>query len=193
MESKNHDHDLANLGAKIRSARKSLGKTLEDVAQEIGVTRSFLSQVERGKSSPSITTLRSIAKVLRIPIFLLLNIYEGYDHEVNVLVKKNERQMIVLPQASITYQLLSPDFNRKIEMILTELEPDSSSCDEPMHHNGEECAYLLSGKALVHVGEEEYILEEGDCLYFDCGIPHKIENISEEKVTIISAITPPNF
>ncbi len=181
------------LGSKLRSARKSLGKTLEEVAQEIGVTKSFLSQVERGKSSPSITTLRNIAKVLRIPIFLLFNIVEGNDYKKNILVKKDERQIIVLPQASISYQLLSPDFNRKIEMILTELEPNSSSCDEPMFHNGEECAFLLTGKALVEIGEDKYVLEEGDSLYFDSGIPHRIVNIGDTKVTIISAITPPNF
>lgn len=183
---------IEEVGAKIRSARKGLGKTLEEVAQEVGVTRSFLSQVERGISAPSITTLRHIAKVLRIPIFLLLNVFNGVDRK-NVVVRKGERQTIVLPKSTTSYQLLSPDLNRKIEMIMTELEPKSSSCDEPLFHNGEECAFILSGKALVEVGDEEFVLEKGDCLYFDCGIPHRITNIGDRKVKIISAITPPNF
>ncbi|MDP8288670.1 MAG: cupin domain-containing protein [Candidatus Electryonea clarkiae] len=184
---------ILEVGTKIRSVRKGLSKTLEEVAQEIGVTRSFLSQVERGKVAPSITSLRKIAKTLRIPIFLLLNSELENDQKTNVVVRKSERRNLILPHATTIYQLLSPDLNRKIEMILTHLDPDSSSCDEPLFHNGEECAFVLAGKVLIEVGGEEYILEEGDSFYFDCGIPHKITNIGDTKVEIVSAITPPNF
>jgi len=181
---------ISELGTKIRMARRKLNLTLEEVAHRVGVTRSFLSQVERGVSAPSITILRHIANALRIPVFLLFNTEISSK---NTVVKKDERQIIVLPKATTVYQLLSPDLNRKIEMILTELEVGSSSCDEPLSHDGEECAHILSGKALIKVGDEDYILEKGDSLYFDCSQPHRITNIGNETLKIISSITPPSF
>lgn len=187
------DRDLQSdqvLGERIRVARRSLGKTLEEVAQKADVTRSFLSQVERGVASPSLTTLRRIAWELGIPVFLLL---ADESRARNAVVKKDRRQNLILPNSSIAYQLLSPDLNRKIEMIITTLTAGGASCDHPLAHPGEECAYLLRGCVRVTVGEEVFELEEGDTVYFDATLPHRIVNFGAETSEILSAITPPTF
>lgn len=178
------------LGERIRAARRSLGKTLEEVAQKADVTRSFLSQVERGVASPSLTTLRRIAWELGIPVFLLL---ADTSRARNAVVRKERRQNLILPNSSIAYQLLSPDLNRKIEMIITTLKAGGASCDQPLSHPGEECAYLLKGCVRVTVGEEVFDLEEGDTVYFDATLPHRIVNFGAETSEILSAITPPTF
>jgi transcriptional regulator with XRE-family HTH domain len=171
-------------------ARRNLGMTLEDVAQTVGVSRSFLSQVERGLTNPSITTLRRIATTLRVPLFML---FSHNDFARNALVKKHDRYIITLPQSNCSYELLTPDLNRKIEMVLSTLEAGARSCDEPMSHPGEECVFMLEGQALIEVGNQEFILEEGDSLYFDCGMPHRVTTLGEKTAIMISAITPPSF
>ncbi len=184
------DDSDAVLGARVRAARMSQGKTLEEVAQSANVTRSFLSQVERGVASPSLTTLRRIAAELGVPIFLLL---PQHVQPRNAVVRKEERQNLILPNSSTTYQLLSPDLNRKMEMIITSLRVGCSNYDEPFAHPGEECAYLLKGTVEIIVGEESFVLGEGDTLYFDATQPHRIVNLGAVTAEILSAITPPSF
>ncbi len=164
--------------------------TLAEVAGQVGVTRSFLSQVERGVVNPSVTTLRRIAQALRVPLFILLS---RDEFSPNALVKKDERRTIVLSYSNLTYQLLSPDLNRKIEMVYSRIEPGSISCEEPVSHPGEECMLVLVGTVRVEVGDEEFIVDEGDTLYFDCGLPHRLTNISDVPAEMVSAITPPSF
>jgi len=191
LDKNNHDTDMdALIGSRIRQARTSIGMTLEELAQPVGVTRSFLSQVERGLVSPSLTSLRRIAMELRVPVFLLLA--DGASPR-NALVRKEERQNLILPGATTSYQLLSPDLNRKLEMILTTLQVGMASCEAPLSHPGEECAVLLKGNVRVEVADDKFILEEGDTLYFDCTLPHRIVNLGDIPAEIISAISPPSF
>ncbi len=191
MIKNNHNADLeVAVGPRIRLARTSMGKTLEELACKVGVTRSFLSQVERSLAYPSLTTLRRIASELGVPVFLLLS--DGSSPR-NALVRKAERHNLFLPDATTSYQLLSPDLNRKIEMIFTTLRVGSASCEEPLSHSGEECAFLIKGKVGVKVGTEEFVLNEGDTLYFDSTSPHRIVNLGDVPAEIISAITPPSF
>jgi transcriptional regulator with XRE-family HTH domain len=187
----NGDSELNTmLGARIRAARTTMGMTLEELAQKVSLTRSFLSQVERGLTSPSLTTLRRIANELGVPVFLLLS---NGSNPRNAVVRRGDRRNLLLPNATTTYQLLSPDLNRKIEMLMTRLQVGSATADQPLSHPGEECAFLLKGKVLVEVAHEKFILEEGDTLYFDASLPHRTVNLGSVEAEIISAITPPSF
>ena len=190
QELEEKEQDLL-MGARIRAARTGMGMSLSDVAEQVGVTRSFLSQVERGVVNPSVTTLRRIAQVLRVPLFMLLG--EEENGSMNAVVRKDQRRTIVLPEGNLTYQLLSPDLNRRIEMVYSIIEPGQSSCEEPMSHPGEECVFMLKGEAQIEVGQEVFIIGEGDALYFDCGLPHRVTSIGHVPAEMVSAITPPSF
>lgn len=191
MNHGSNDNDYAvELGNRIRMVRKSKNMTLADVARQMGVTRSLLSQVERGITNPSVTTLRRVAQVLNIPLFNLLT---ENDFSTNALVKESERKTIIMPRTTLVYQLLSPDLNRKIEMVYSRIEVGCSSCEEPVSHPGEECMLMLKGTIRFEVGDEVFIVEEGDSLYFDCGQPHRLTNIGSVTAEMVSAITPPSF
>ncbi len=177
------------LGGRIRSLRKLRGLTLESLASRVGVTRSFLSQVENNLANPSLQTLRSIALALEIPVFAL------FDDQLNdrKVVRKSERKRIRAAHHRVEYELLSPDLRRSLEVIMMELEPGQVSSAVPMAHHGDECATVLSGCARVQVGEEFFDLEEGDTIYFQSDIPHRVLNPGKTKMRMISAITPPTF
>src|ERR671918_2380827 len=175
------------LGRRIRALRTERGHTLTGLAARVGITRSFLSSVERGVAYPSLLVLRSIAAALEVPIFMLFTAPEANG----MVVRRDSRKVIRPPGAPVSYELVSPDLKRKIEMIIVRLKPglDSSA----MSHEGEECALVLRGRVAITVGDAEYELDEGDSIYYDSGLPHKARAIGDEPAEVVSAITPPNF
>lgn len=177
------------LGARIRALRTERGLTLDMLGRQAGVTRSFLSQVENDISSPSIQTLRKIALAFGTPVFALFEDLENH----HMVVRKSERKRIRAAHSPVEYELLSPDLQRNMEVIMMELEPGQASSATPIGHRGEECATVLGGKARVEVGDEFFDLEEGDTIYFNSGVPHRVLNLGKTKMRMISAITPPSF
>jgi len=177
------------MGNKIRKLRISKGINLTDFAKKIDKTPSYLSQIERGMASPSIMALREISKALNVPIFYFLI----GDKEQSAIVRKNERRVLQFPKSHLTYELISPDVSHQIEMIRTRIEVGASTCSKPLSHEGEECTLVIEGKMKIQVGDEFFILEEGDSIYYIASIPHKITSIGDKDLVIISAITPSNF
>ena len=175
------------LGKRIRSLRTERGLTLTGLAARVGITRSFLSSVERGVAYPSLVVLRTIAAALEVPVFLLFTAPEANG----IVVRKGSRKVIRPPGAPVSYELISPDLRRKIEMIVVRLKPGLDSA--AMAHEGEECALVLRGSVVMTVGDVEYELNEGDSIYYDSGLPHKARAAGDQPAEIVSAITPPNF
>jgi transcriptional regulator with XRE-family HTH domain len=175
------------LGRRIRALRTERGLTLTGLAALVGITRSFLSSVERGVAYPSILVLRSIASALEVPVFLLFTAPESNG----AVVRKDARKVIKPPGGSLSYELVSPDVRRKIEMIIVHVKPGVDAT--AMAHEGEECALVLRGQVVITVGDVDYELNEGDSIYYDSGLPHKTRAVGEEDAEIVSAITPPNF
>lgn len=177
------------LGDKIRKKRMEKQLTLRDLAERTAVTQGFLSQVERGLSDPSIMSLRRISQALDVPIFYFLM----DEAQSNPVVRKNERQILKFPDSHLIFELLSPNLNRSIEMMMARLEPGGVTCDEPLTHVGEENIVVIQGTMKIQIGEDVYCLDEGDSIYYFSSIPHKIWSIGIEDLVFISAITPPAF
>ncbi len=177
------------LGEKIRKKRMEKEMSLSQLAENIGRTASYLSQIERDLAEPSLSSLRQIARVLEVPIFYFL-LDEARDRP---LVKKAERKTLQFPAAHQIYELLSPDLNHNIEMIQARLEPGATTCQEPLSHPGEECILVLQGEMEIQVGEEHYSLESGDSIHYYAAIPHRIKSTGQEELIFVSAISPPAF
>lgn len=177
------------LGARIREKRKENGLSLKELAEKTDLTPGFLSQIERELAEPSITSLRKIAEALGVAVFYFLMT----DVHKNPVVRKGERQTLRFPNSHLSYELLTPDLNRQMEMFMGQLEPGAATCDEPLTHPGEEVTHVLQGKMRIMIGEEEHILDAGDTIYYFCSIPHKIISIGKEDLIFISTITPPQF
>jgi quercetin dioxygenase-like cupin family protein len=109
------------------------------------------------------------------------------------VVRRHERKGLHVPRSKVVYELLTPDLNRKVEFIWIEYEPGSVTHPEPMSHPGEENAICLEGSVVVIIEGQEFVLNEGDSISFESGRPHQVENRSNERAILISAITPPAF
>jgi Predicted transcriptional regulators len=178
------------LGERLRTIRESLNLNIAELAKRTSMTSSHISQIERDITSPSVSALRKIARELNVPISTF---FAGENTLHGAVVSSNTRKRLKLPNSNLEYELLSPDFTKMTQLLLTRIDPGAESSEEPMGHNGEECALILGGSIQVVIGDQEYILKDGDSIYYEGTIPHKFLNISDTVVTIISAISPPGF
>jgi len=178
------------LGDRIRFYRKSKKMSGQELARRAGVSRSLISQVEKDSANPSIETLRRIAIALEIPIALL---FEETSPPNGNLVHKNSRKILKVPESNLVYELLTPDLNRKIELIWIEIEPGKQIEPVAFAHEGEECSIVIEGQYNLWIGDKEYVMNEGDSISFDSSIPHKLANLGSQKAVLVTAITPPSF
>ena len=179
------------LGDKIRQLRKEKNLSLRSLAQEVGVTASFLSQVERELADPSLGTLRKIAEMLNVPVFELLL----EDEPASPIVRKDERVRIQVKGTPATLELLVPNLKQKMEIMLcrTRSHDDQMNYKTPLPHPTEECIFILQGQMEIEVAKETHILNEGDSIYFKGMLLDGFRAIGDQELVFISAITPPTF
>ncbi|MFP3846183.1 helix-turn-helix domain-containing protein [Priestia filamentosa] len=164
----------------VKHARKSKGYTLEELSEKSGVSRSMLSQIERGDKNPTINIASQIAEALGETISSLL----GEEEKRSVsIIRSNERLVYKDGKTKFERHLLSPPAN-DVEFILNKLPSLKETGIFPPHKKGvEEYIYVAKGKLQIQLGEEPqiYTLEEGDSLYFEADVNHRFVNLSEEE------------
>jgi transcriptional regulator with XRE-family HTH domain len=177
------------IGQKLHKRRGDFGLSLRDLAKKTGVTASFLSQIERGVTSPSLNSLRKIADALEVPLLFFLT----DTSKASPLVRADARPQIGLENPSVNYQLLTPGLAHKMEAIFGSLEPGSGNVMHPLSIPTEEFILVLSGSLKIVIDNETYILNTGDTIYFEGSHLKELSCVSEEKVTWVFVITPPVF
>lgn len=182
--------DGIELGQRIAAARSNKGFSLRQLAENISVTPSLLSQIERGLANPSLNTLRMIAISLDIPLFSL---FTEPAHVHKLITRANSRKKIIFPHSQWEYMLLSPDLTGAIEMVLMTIPPQSQSSENSLSHTGEEVAYVLSGTVTLYLEDSIETLEKGDSVKIPSGLRHMWKNDSDSNVEVIFAVTPPTF
>ena len=166
-----------DIGGRVRSIRLSKELKLEDIASKTGLSKSFLSNVETGKTSPSINSLEKIAQALEIPISTLFM----QKLFLPRIVKASQRDKTQFGQDQRMVEWISNMPFSHIEMLILEIPVrEDSSQEAPLHtHRGEECHLVLEGKLRGTYGTESFTLEAGDSFHWDGSIPHKVDNIGD--------------
>jgi transcriptional regulator with XRE-family HTH domain len=171
-----------DIGSSIRTIRKRKNITIAEICEETGLSQGFMSQVETNKTSPSITTLESIAKALNVPLaFLLLKKEERMS-----VVRKDKRNVTTSGSERVKVEHLSS--TKSMRMMIVELPPGASTGPVPQAHEGEEVHLLLKGKIYAEQGEDSCILQEGDSFSWNACTPHMVKNISEETAIILISV-----
>ena len=178
------------IGASLRGARRRQGLTLRQVADRVGVTESFLSQVERDIASPSIATLRRIAVALGTTIGVILD--EAGPH--GQLVRAAERRVVSYPGLKARDEFLTDGSDGRLQVILSVVEPGGGTGPEAYsHESDEECLIVLEGTLDLWVGPEHHRLTTGDAIRYSSRVPHRNENPGPETARVLFVITPPSF
>jgi transcriptional regulator with XRE-family HTH domain len=180
-----------DLGMTIRRLRESRQLSLKEVAARSGLTQSFLSQVERNLTSPSVASLRKVAQALGVPLAAL---FQGPTTPEDHVVRRSERRQLVHPTRQWRDYLLTPNLTGKLQVILSVIEPGCGSGDEPYAHDSdEECVVILRGRLEFWVGSDWYLLEEGDSIVFESRIPHRNRNPGPDQAEVLWITTPPSY
>ena len=182
---------LDTLGADLRSLRKSRGLTLSDLAEAVGKSVGWLSQVERDLSEPSINDLRELAKAIDIPISMLFGQAKTAPYEAGYIVRKSARRPIGSTEAGLVEELLSPDLTDDFEVVHSTFKP-GAKLEHPVTRPTQEVGYLISGMLDLTISEKRFTIKPGDSFRIR-GEPFQYENPYAIPAIAIGVIAPPVY
>jgi transcriptional regulator with XRE-family HTH domain len=173
------------IGSRIRAARQGKRLTIEQVAESTGLTKGFLSRVERDLTSPSVASLVTLCQALSIGIGDLF-----LDPETH-LTRRGQGARVNLGGVGIHEELLTPRHERHVQIIRAVIDPRGHGeselyavdCDVDVMH-------LLSGRLTVVFASERYELEAGDTLTFPGREPHSWLNETDEPSEVVWTLVP---
>ncbi len=175
------------VGQRIRELRRSRKLSLETVADRTDLSIGFLSQIERGLSSPSLRVLATLADVLGVGIAGLFGAKEKADTARDAIVTREKaRAKLNLWRTGISKQLLSPaGSDGRLNLFLVHMEPGGSTGDELYTHDGEEAGLVIEGEMKLTVDAESWTLKHGDSFRFASRRPHRFSNPSRESKAVV--------
>jgi transcriptional regulator with XRE-family HTH domain len=178
------------LGPRIRALRRARNITLRELADRAGVTESFLSQVEREVTSPSIASVQRIARGLDLSIAELFT--EDAPH--GRVVRRADRRRILYPGLGAVDEFLTAGLEGRLQVILSTIEPGGGTGDEAYAHDSdEEVVIVLSGRLELWVADERHVLEEGDTITYASRLKHRNRNVGDTTAVVLFCVTPPSF
>ncbi|SHH43096.1 helix-turn-helix domain-containing protein [Cognatishimia maritima] len=180
-----------SLGADLRALRKARGLTLIDMAEQLGRSVGWLSQVERDKSEPSISDLQVIARCLDVPMSLLFGQNDTPAAELGYVVRAGSRRPIGSHEEGLIEELLSPDLTDDFEMVHSTFQPHSR-LKQRISRPTQEVGYLISGKLQLTIGEREFLIQSGDSFRIR-GEAYLWANPFDEPAKAIWVIAPPVY
>jgi transcriptional regulator with XRE-family HTH domain len=193
---------LSSIGGRLKSLRSEHRYSIRGLAAKAGVSASLVSDIEKDKVEPSISTLKRLAGAMGTTITYFFSEHTQSNGRV---IRAQER--IPFPDSRVTaadgragmqsrgvrFELASPAETDTIEAIYGRYEIGASIGDEPYTHEGEEWGMILAGRLKVIVGDEVYFLEPGDSIWFPSTIPHRMENVADVPTEYIWINTPKSF
>ncbi|MCB9948743.1 MAG: helix-turn-helix domain-containing protein [Rhodospirillaceae bacterium] len=180
------------LGDRLRRHRLAAGATILSIAQRVGVSKGYLSRIENGQSVPSIAVLARLSSTYGVPIATFLEGDGQGDARISV-VRRDERLPLNRDGAELGYVYEAIAYrkaDRRVECFITTL-PAVKSPRHMYRHAGEELFYVLQGQVHFLYGGCEYILNAGDCVYFDASVEHRGESYNDTTAQALVVIIPP--
>jgi transcriptional regulator with XRE-family HTH domain len=175
------------VGQRIRDLRRTRKMSLETVAARTDLSIGFLSQIERGLSSPSLRVLATLADVLGVGIAGLFGAKGNAGTEQDAVVtRQRQRAKLNLWRTGISKQLLSPAGSEgRLNLFMVHMEPGGSTGDELYSHDGEEAGLVLSGEMILTVDAKTWTLKQGDSFRFASRRPHRFSNPSDDAKAVV--------
>lgn len=182
----------ASIGSQVRQLRRELGITANELAGEAGLSASALSKIENGQISPSLTTLRSLARALNVPISALFSEFEERRDCSYVAAGQGMRIERRGTRAGHEYYLLGDAISGpvSVEPYLIRLAQGSQPYTS-FRHEGLEFIYMLTGRVKYRHGDRSFTLNPGDSLLFDSASSHGPEEINKAACSYLSIIIAP--
>ena len=179
-----------DVGMRLRAIRIARRRTLREVAERAGLSESFLSQVERGRASASIASLRRIADGLGVS---MADLFQPSGLAEPRVLRRDERPTLAFGILG-RKMLLTPTPLHQLEVFVGEIDPGGSTgAEQYAHGDSEELFVVLSGKVRLELGDGVHELETGDSIGYWSSTPHRISNAGDDTAEVMWVITPPSY
>ena len=190
------------IGERLAEHRTRRGVKVSALARQIGVSPSLISQIERGQSRPSVSTLFALAEALEVPVDAFFRDHEAARPSASrpletpgregrrqdrYAVRSDERAGIDI-QGGVRWERLTPAPLDDVEFMELIYEPGAESNSALYRHPGFEMVLVLSGRLEIFVGFERYELGPGDSMAFPSTLPHRYVNPGEETAHAVTTI-----
>lgn len=182
MELFNEDILTIDVGARLRQLRTERSKSMRALARESGLSTNALSMIERGRTSPSVSTLYKLAEALDVPITAFFRL-ELPRHDL-VFTRHDDRKRVAINKG-IWEGLGGETFTGRLEPFMLVLQPGGGSGQFGMLHTGSEFAYCLSGQVEYEVENQKFILNPGDSLMFVAQQRHRWRNAGDSPAQVL--------
>src|SRR5205807_3145877 len=179
-----------DVGERLQDLRRFRRCTLREIAERSGLSESFLSQVERGRSSASIASLRRIADALGVS---MADLFEPDGVPGPRVLKRDERPALSFGVLGRKL-LLTPKPLHHLEVFAGELEVGGSTGEQPYAHgDSEELFVVVSGTVQLELGGELFELGRGDSIDYRSSTPHRVSNTGQELAEVLWTVSPPRY
>ena len=173
------------LGTRVRELRENRRWSLREASDRTGVSKSMLSKIERGATSPTATVLGRLAEGFGISISQLVG---GEAPRGNVTLMPADQQPVFrVPTTGFERRSLSPVAHGggSVDFVANILPPLQSSGTFPPHREGvEETLVVAVGRLSLYLGDTRYDLDTGDAIYYQAQFPHRFDNPSDEETAL---------
>ncbi len=170
----------AEIGKRIRQYRLQNNYTLQELADKTGYSKGYLSKVEKSGKAPPVATLSVIARELGVSVSVILG-EETMEDSISV-VREDERTLMAKTGEEFGYAyeaLANPYPNKHMEPFILSY-PSDDALRHTFQHDGEEMLFVLQGQMRFKYGQKEFVLDKGDCIYFDSSVAHTGEPIGDQ-------------
>jgi transcriptional regulator with XRE-family HTH domain len=177
------------IGREVRQLRRKHDMTVTELAELAGLSSGMLSKIENGHTSPSLTTLQSLASALNVSVTALMRKFEERRDATFVAAGGGLKIQRRGTRAGHEYRVLGHSLDEEITMepfVIT--LTDKSEVFPAFEHEGTEFLYVLEGRMDYHHGGATYAMGPGDSLFFDAEAAHGPENLVETPIRFVCVI-----
>lgn len=175
---------LRGLGERIRKLRAERGLTLTALSTKSGISVAMLSHIERGKTSPSLKLLDKLRVALGVPLASFFDIAAERTVEAGIVTRVGKRSTLSF-NTGLTKEMLSPLGHSHLELLQLSIDVGGSSGPDPWRRVGEKAGVVIEGRFELQIGEQIFVLEEGDAFQFDSSQPHSFRNAAAKPTKVI--------
>ena len=176
---------------RVKKYRKLKKMSLTEFAGKLGLSVSYVSQIENGKANLSVSLLLDIVKILNISSISVL-LEEG-DRVSTGIVSREKHQSMVRNDLKVILDMLIVSPEKTLQSTLLYI-PAGFDTGKPHSHKGEEICYQLEGESTLYLdGDVKYFLRKGDLAYYPAHMPHKWNNDGTEDARILVICSPASF
>lgn len=173
------------MAAFLRSHRRRAGLSLDALAERTGLTKSYISKIERGLSTPSIAVALRIAHVLDADVSQLFS--DNPDRSTLMAVERGADRPAAEPAGPANYQPLATQIVGKAMQPFV-VTPSTEPVETHTEHHGDEFVFVHKGSVEVSIPGNTITLNEGDSLYFDAVTPHRLRSISPDRAEVVIVV-----